>query len=132
MKPVNLLKYGDVIGIISPSWVANQNDYEKYAKGIERLGFRVKFGRNIYKDTYRYTASTEERADDLNGMIYDDNIKMVFFGGCDDFGHGSNHAIFPVGGGAVLDTKKKKLFFQQNCQDRENELRYAGKCDKMK
>lgn len=65
MKPVNLLKYGDVIGIISPSWVANRNDYEKYAKGIESLGFRVKFGRNIYKDTYRYTASTEERADDL-------------------------------------------------------------------
>lgn len=37
-KIMNLLKYGDVIGIISPSWVANQNDYEKYAKGIERLG----------------------------------------------------------------------------------------------
>ena len=85
MKPVNLLKYGDVIGIISPSWVADRNDYEKYAKGIESLGFRVKFGRNIYKDTYRYTASTEERADDLNGMIYDDNIRMVFFGG----GYGS-------------------------------------------
>lgn len=85
MQPVNLLKYGDAIGIISPSWMANRNDYEKYAKGIESLGFRVKFGRNIYKDTYRYTASTEERADDLNGMIYDDDIKMVFFGG----GYGS-------------------------------------------
>ncbi len=38
---MNLLKYGDTIGIISPSWVANQNDYEKYAKGIERLGFQA-------------------------------------------------------------------------------------------
>ncbi len=37
-KYMNLLKYGDTIGIISPSWVANQNDYERYAKGIERLG----------------------------------------------------------------------------------------------
>lgn len=44
---MNLLKHGDTIGIISPSWVANQNDYEKYAKGIEKLGFRVKFGKNI-------------------------------------------------------------------------------------
>ncbi len=37
-KYMNLLKHGDTIGIISPSWVANQNDYEKYAKGIEKLG----------------------------------------------------------------------------------------------
>lgn len=40
---MNLLKYGDVIGIISPSWVANQKDYEKYAEGIERLGFQVNY-----------------------------------------------------------------------------------------
>ncbi len=34
-KYMRLLKHGDTIGIISPSWVANQNDYEKYAKGIK-------------------------------------------------------------------------------------------------
>ena len=50
---MNLLKHGDTIGIISPSWVANQSDYEKYAKGIEKLGFHIKFGKNIYKDTYK-------------------------------------------------------------------------------
>ena len=80
---MDLLKYGDTIGIISPSWVADRNDYGKYAKGIERLGFQVKFGKNIYKDTYKYTASVSER--DLNEMIYDENVKMVFFGG----GYGS-------------------------------------------
>lgn len=31
---------------------------------------------------------------------------------CDDFGHGSNHAIFPIGAEAVLDTKNKTLSFQ--------------------
>ena len=31
---------------------------------------------------------------------------------CDDFGHGPNHAIFPVGRRAALDTKNKKLLFQ--------------------
>ena len=82
---MNTLKYGDTIGIISPSWVADQSDYEKYAKGIEKLGFQVKFGRNIYKDTYRYTASVTERVDDLNEMIYDETVKMIFFGG----GYGS-------------------------------------------
>ena len=82
---MSTLEYGDTIGIISPSWVADQNDYEKYAKGIEKLGFQVKFGRNIYKDTYKYTASVTERVDDLNEMIYDETVKMVFFGG----GYGS-------------------------------------------
>ena len=82
---MNLLKHGDTIGIISPSWVANQNDYEKYAKGIEKLGFHVKFGKNSYKDTYQYTASVAERVDDLNEMIYDENVRLVFFGG----GYGS-------------------------------------------
>lgn len=59
---MNLLKYGDTIGIISPSWVADPNDYKKYAEGIERLGFQVKFGKNIYKDTYKYTASISIRS----------------------------------------------------------------------
>ena len=31
---------------------------------------------------------------------------------CDDFGHGSNHAIFPIGREAVLDTKNKTLLFK--------------------
>lgn len=75
------LKYGDTIGIISPSWVADPNDYERFAKGLEQLGFQVKFGKNIYKDTYRYTASAEERADDLNQMVYDETVKLIFFGG---------------------------------------------------
>lgn len=95
---MNTLKQGDTIGIISPSWVAEKTDYEKYAKGLEQLGFQVRFGKNIYKDTYQYTASTEERVDDLNGMIYDETIKMVFFGG----GYGSVDLI------PYIDYKKIK------------------------
>lgn len=79
------LRHGDTIGIISPSWVANKKDYENYTRGIEELGFQVKLGKNIYKDTYRFTASVKERVDDLNEMIYDETVKMIFFGG----GYGS-------------------------------------------
>lgn len=82
---MNTLKHGDTIGIISPSWVADKNEYEKYVKGIERLGFHVKLGKNIYKDTYKFTASVKERVDDLNEMIQDETVKMIFFGG----GYGS-------------------------------------------
>ena len=31
---------------------------------------------------------------------------------CDDFGHGTNHAIFPIGRRVILDTNNKTLLFQ--------------------
>lgn len=31
---------------------------------------------------------------------------------CDDFGHGVNHAIFPIGREALLDTENHMLLFQ--------------------
>lgn len=106
-KIMNLLKCGDVIGIISPSWVANQNDYEKYAKGIESLGFQVKFGKNIYKNTYKFTASIEERVDDLNEMIYDETVRMVFFGG----GYGSVDLIPYIDYNKIKETPKLFLSY---------------------
>ena len=104
---MNMLKPGDTIGIISPSWVADRNDYEKYAKGIERLGFQMKFGKNIYKDTYRYTASVRERVDDLNEMVYDENVKMIFFGG----GYGSVDLLPYIDYGKIKETPKLFLSY---------------------
>ena len=104
---MNMLKPGDTIGIISPSWVADKNDYEKYAKGIERLGFQIKFGKNIYKDTYRYTASVRERVDDLNEMVYDENVKMIFFGG----GYGSVDLLPYIDYGKIKETPKLFLSY---------------------
>lgn len=104
---MNLLRYGDTIGIISPSWVADRDDYERFAKGIEGLGFQVKFGRNIYKDTYRFTASTAERVDDLNEMIYDEDVKMVFFGG----GYGSVDLLPYIDYSRIRETPKLFLSY---------------------
>ena len=104
---MNTLKHGDTIGIISPSWVADRKDYEKYAKGIERLGFQIKFGKNIYKDTYKYTASVTERVDDLNEMIYDETVKMVFFGG----GYGSVDLLPHIDYKKIKETSKLFLSY---------------------
>ena len=104
---MNLLKRGDVIGIISPSWVADKADYERYAKGIEELGFQVRFGKNIYKDTYKYTASVSERVDDLNEMIYDENVRLVFFGG----GYGSADLLPYIDYKKIKETPKLLLSY---------------------
>lgn len=104
---MDTLKYGDTIGIISPSWVADQHDYEKFAQGIERLGFQVKLGRNIYKDTDRYTASVTERIDDLNEMLCDEKVKMIFFGG----GYGSVDLIPYIDYQKIRETPKLFLSY---------------------
>jgi muramoyltetrapeptide carboxypeptidase len=83
------LKYGDKIGIISPSHVAEKEHYIKIFEGIKSIGFNIIESKNLYKDTYCYIASEKERADDFNDMILNDDVKMVFFGG----GNGSNEII---------------------------------------
>ena len=79
------LSIGDTIGIISPSHIASIRHYAEIISGIEAKGFRVKTGSNLFKDTYGYAASEAERAEDLNQMVLDDEVKLVFFGG----GYGS-------------------------------------------
>jgi muramoyltetrapeptide carboxypeptidase len=83
------IKYGEKIGIISPSHVAEKERYSKIYSGIKSIGFNICEGENIYNNTYGYIASEKERADDFNDMIKNDEIKMVLFGG----GTGSNEII---------------------------------------
>ncbi|MDR0964626.1 MAG: LD-carboxypeptidase [Clostridium sp.] len=77
------IKRGDIIGIPSPSKVTEPIRMARSVEVLERMGFSVKLGANIYKDTYGYTASAKERADDFNAFITDPAVKMVFFGGGD-------------------------------------------------
>ena len=80
MKAERLSPNG-TIGIFCPSHIADKARYERISTAIERLGFKVKFGANIEKDTYGYAASAEERAEDLNVMVLDDTIQMILFSG---------------------------------------------------
>ena len=75
------LLFGDTIGIICPSHVPDPARHKRSIAVLQSLGFRVKLGENVYKDTYGYTASAEERADDFNSMVTDKDIKMLLFGG---------------------------------------------------
>ncbi|MDX2129876.1 MAG: LD-carboxypeptidase [Chloroherpetonaceae bacterium] len=78
IKPKRL-KRGDVIGVIAPaSPVSSEEKVTQAVKFLERLGFSVKFGANTLK-TYGYLAGTdEERADDINSMFADKDVKAIF------------------------------------------------------
>ena len=69
------------IGIVCPSHVANMERYTPIISTLEQLGYKVKLGDNVTKNTYGYAASAEERAADINALIADDDVHMILFGG---------------------------------------------------
>jgi muramoyltetrapeptide carboxypeptidase len=80
LRPPRLRK-GDLIGIVAPS--SPQRDDERLKKGIsyfESLGYRVTCGEHLWK-RYGYLAgSDEERAEDLNRMLRDPEVRMIVAG----------------------------------------------------
>ena len=83
------LPQGGVIGICSPSHVAERGRYARIEAGIRALGFQVREGDNLYRDTYGYLATPEERAADFHQLLYDEDVQLIFFGG----GEGGNELL---------------------------------------
>ena len=84
------LKVGDTIGVIAPSNpIINENieEIEQARKIIEDLGFKVKYTKNLFSNTNGYSATAKEKAEDLNQMISDKEVKMIW---CAKGGENSN------------------------------------------
>lgn len=84
------IKPGDTIGVVAPSNpVVGENIEElKKAKEIlEQDGFRVLFSKNIFSNTYGYTATAKEKAGDINEMFKNEAVKMIW---CAKGGNNSN------------------------------------------
>ena len=84
------LKIGDTIGVVAPSNpIINENveEIQKAKEIIEELGFKVKFSRNLFSNTNGYSATAKEKAEDINEMFKDKEIKMIW---CAKGGNNSN------------------------------------------
>lgn len=71
---------GDVIGVVAPSsGLAGLflHRVENGKKMLEKLGYKVIFGKNALKINGYVSASAKERADDLNQMFGDKNVKAI-------------------------------------------------------
>lgn len=77
------------IGLCSPSHVAEREEYQNFIAGIRRRGYTVREADNLYKKTWGYLATPQERAEDFNRLIADPQVELVFFGG----GEGSNELL---------------------------------------
>ena len=84
------LKKGDTIGVVAPSNpIINENIEEIYKAReiIEKLGFKVKFSKNLFLNTNGYSATAKEKAEDINEMFADKEVKMIW---CAKGGENSN------------------------------------------
>ena len=75
------LKIGDTIGIVSPSTPIMEDREQALNKGrklLEEIGINSVKGKYVNKNTLGYSATKEEKAEDINNMFSDKNIKGVF------------------------------------------------------
>ena len=84
------LKKGDTVGVIAPSSKIDKDDLEAINNSVllmESTGLKVKFGKNAFKNTLGYSATPKEKAEDINNMFYDKDVKIIF---CVSGGFNSN------------------------------------------
>ena len=84
------LKKGDIIGIVAPSNPITGENIEEIRKAkeiVEKDGFKVKFSKNLFSNTNGYSSTAKEKAEDINRMFADKEVKMIW---CAKGGDNSN------------------------------------------
>ena len=75
------LEKGDVIGVVAPSNPIigdNIEEIERAKEIITELGYKVKYSKNLFSNTNKYSSTAEEKAEDINEMFADKEIKMIY------------------------------------------------------
>lgn len=78
----NKLVKGDTIGVTAPSGPIIGNKVFELLRAkqiVENTGFKVEFSKNIFSNTNGYSSSAKEKAQDINEMFMNKDIKMIWF-----------------------------------------------------
>lgn len=73
------LKPGDSIGICSPARKIPREDVEPALQMLEEKGFYPVLGKNMFNEHHQFSGTDEERAEDLQLMLDDPNVKAILF-----------------------------------------------------
>ena len=77
----NKLKIGDTIGVIAPDKALKSTDkiyLDNATKYFESIGLKVKYGKYLFSDKDYCAGTPRQRAEDLNDMFDDKNVKAIF------------------------------------------------------
>lgn len=90
IKPKKL-KLNDKIGIIAPAGCVDSEEQAIFAKEyFENLGYKIVFGKNIFKKNRYLAGSDEEKLEDIHDLFANPEIKAIF---CLRGGYGSIRLI---------------------------------------
>ncbi len=84
------LKKGDIIGVVAPSNPIIGDNIEELNRAkeiVEKSDFKVKYSKNLFSNTNGYCSIAKEKAEDINEMFADKNVKMIW---CAKGGNNSN------------------------------------------
>ncbi len=77
----NKLKIGDTIGVIAPDKALKSLDklyLERATEFFESLGLKIKYGKYLFSDRNYCAGTPQERANDINNMFLNKEIKAIF------------------------------------------------------
>jgi len=89
------LQIWDTIWIVSPSWPVTKNlrnQFDKWIDFLKNLGFKVKIGENVFNNTLKYSWTPQEKADDINAMFSNNEIKAIIY----SQGGANSNSILPL------------------------------------
>lgn len=73
----DFLKPGDKVGIVAPARKIDMNEIEAAIKVFRRWGIKVELGKNLFAKDRQFAGTDEQRAEDLQSMMDDPEIKAV-------------------------------------------------------
>ena len=71
---------GDTIGITCPAGFITEQEIKPSVEEMGRWGFKVKIGATVGKRDFGFGGTDQERANDLQAMLDDDDIKAIMCG----------------------------------------------------
>ena len=84
------LKAGDSIGIVAPARKVSREEMDFAIRWWEEKGFRIVLGAHLFAKNHQYAGTDAARAEDLQNMLNDSNIKAIF---CARGGYGTLRII---------------------------------------
>jgi len=87
------LASGDTIGITCPAGFITEKEIQPSILEMQRWGFKVKVGSTVGKKDFTYGGTDAERANDLQGMLDDNEVKAIM---CARGGYGAVRIIDQV------------------------------------
>lgn len=113
MKANKLVK-GDCIGICAPSGsVSEKNikDLEKSNKLLQEYNLNAVYSKNLMAKTLKYSATPNEKSNDLNDLVSNKNIKAIIFA---KGGSNSNSILHLINYDSIKNNPKIFMGFSDN------------------